>query len=143
MMRTGCAIARLPISSTPSSYLDPLGLASADSLTLTVEAFAEERREDLVGRAEAPQMAFLGANDEPRGRKDAGEVLAVLELDDVVGVAIEEVHGNADVADLEPPRPAEERDVLEQCFHVGAAADDDVFLEHPAHGRIVEDPPVA
>jgi hypothetical protein len=91
-----------------------------------------------VGRAEAPQVALLGTDVELRVREDTGQMLAVLQRDDVVGVAVEEVHGDAHVADLEAPGPPEKRDVLEQRFHVGAAAVDDVFLEHPANRGIIE-----
>jgi hypothetical protein len=44
---------------------------------------------------------------------------------------------------LEAPGSPEECDVLEQRFHVEAAAVDDVLLEHPANRGILEDPLIA
>ena len=64
---------------------------------------------------------------------------AVLYGHDAVGVAVPEVHRHLDVREREAPGPREQRHVEADRLHAAAAAEDQVFLEHPAHGRVLEE----
>src|SRR4029453_19544566 len=63
--------------------------------------------------------------------------------DDVVGVAVPEIHRDADVAEREAPGLAEEHYVQQDRMHESPAAGDEVVLEHLTDGRICEESLVA